>query len=82
MLPGPADTMEPVVSGSIETVLAKAFLMADRWLQPTWYMSPPKFSAANFQLQGMVHLNMPPNTSTPPSRRSKKLSKYQVISPR
>src|SRR4030095_14634750 len=42
----------------------------ERWLM-LWYASPAKFSAANFQLQGIIHFWTPPRTSEPPSRPSR-----------
>src|SRR5439155_17434787 len=78
----PGETRAPVAFGLAVMPVLNDVLMAERWVHWTWYASPPKFSAGNFQLQGMTHRCIPPMTSMPPSRRSKNASRYQVISPR
>src|SRR5215510_4096379 len=80
--PLPGEMTRPLAVGRVLVPELKPVCIAERWLQGTWYRSPPKFSAGNFQLQGTTHLCRPPITSIPPSRRSKKASRYQVISPR
>src|SRR5262249_34039025 len=80
--PLPGEMTLPPAVGRVLPPELKPVLIAERWLQGTWYLSPPKFSAGNFQLQGTTHLCMPPITSIPPSRRSKNVSRYQVIAPR
>jgi hypothetical protein len=80
--PFPGEIRLPENSGRAVAEPLKPVLTAERWDQGTWYTSPPKLSAANFQLQGADHLCTPPIISMPFSRRPKKLSRYQVISPR
>src|SRR5713101_3798321 len=63
--PLPGEMTLPPAVGRVLPPQLKPVRIAERWLQGTLYLSPPKFSAGNFQLQGTTHLCIPPRTSMP-----------------